>query len=107
MCIDANPLQGYHRGMIKSVVITDAAKKDLRTVPAHVSDKLEAWARAVAAYGLDEVRKVPGYHDEPLRGDRKGQRSIRLNKSYRAFYVISADGAVQFVAVIEVNNHKY
>ena len=33
--------------------------------------------------GLEEVRKVPGYHDEPLKGDQAGERSIRLSRSYR------------------------
>ncbi|STX29298.1 Uncharacterised protein [Legionella beliardensis] len=27
-----------------------------------------------------ETRKSPGWHDEPLKGERAGQRSIRLNK---------------------------
>ena len=42
--------------------------------------------------GLRETRKIKGYHDEPLQGDRKGQRSIRLNKAYRAFYIVKEDG---------------
>ena len=35
-----------------------------------------------------------GFHDEPLRGQRHGQRSIRLNRAYRAIYVISSDGSI-------------
>jgi hypothetical protein len=38
--------------------------------------------------GLEAVQKVPGYRDAPLGGDRNGQRSIRLSRAYRAFYVI-------------------
>jgi proteic killer suppression protein len=54
------------------------------------------------------VRKVPGYHDEPLTGDRTGQRSIRLSRAYRAFYVIERDAVrVEFVHVTEVNKHEY
>jgi hypothetical protein len=45
-------------------------------------------------------------HDEPLKGDRKGQRSIRLNQAYRAIYVV-VSGAAQFVRVEEVNKHRY
>ncbi|MDO8520465.1 MAG: hypothetical protein Q7T11_09960 [Deltaproteobacteria bacterium] len=56
--------------------------------------------------GLDEVRKVPGYHDEPLHGDRKGQRSIRLSLHYRAVYVIR-NGTIEFVEVQEVTKHGY
>ncbi len=47
--------------------------------------------------GLSEVRKIPGYHDEPLKGKRKGQRSIRLNIAYRAIYAINKEGVVNFV----------
>ena len=49
---------------------------------------------AVATFGLEEIRKIPGYHDEPLRGDRKGQRSIRLSRLWRAIYRIAQDGSV-------------
>jgi toxin HigB-1 len=41
----------------------------------------------VEEYGIVKIRKVPGYHDEPLSNPRKGQRSIRLSRTYRAFYV--------------------
>lgn len=56
--------------------------------------------------GLDEVRKIPGYHDEPLRGDRRGQRSIRLSRHYRAIYAIKKD-VFEFVEILEVNKHEY
>jgi len=52
------------------------------------------------------VRKVRGYHDEPLSGDREGQRSFRLSRGWRGFYVIEGDD-VQLVMVIEVNKHDY
>lgn len=57
--------------------------------------------------GLEEVRKVPAYHDEALKGERKGQRSIRLNRSYRAIYAILQSGAIEFVSIEEVNKHEY
>jgi hypothetical protein len=34
------------------------------------------WVDDVEERGLEEVRKIPGWHDEPLKGERKGQRSI-------------------------------
>jgi proteic killer suppression protein len=55
--------------------------------------------------GIWESRKIPGYHDEPLRGDRQGQRSVRLNRAYRVFY-IEADNKIE-ILVIEVNKHEY
>jgi proteic killer suppression protein len=93
--------------VIKTVLITARAKKDLRVVPRQVLDKFEAWVQSVEAIGLEEVRKIPGLHDEPLKGDRKGQRSIRLSRAYRAIYVVSTGGAVEFVSVEEVNKHDY
>ncbi len=76
------------------------------TVPRHVAIKLGAWVDDVTVRGLEEVRKVPGYHDEPLKGSRAGQRSIRLSRAYRAIYEIRVDD-VTFVSVEEVNKHDY
>jgi len=92
--------------MITRVLLSRRAQKELRAVPRHVAVKLGAWADDVAVRGLEEVRKVPGYHDEPLRGRRVGQRSVRLSRSYRAIYEINDDG-VEFVSVEEVNKHDY
>ncbi len=57
--------------------------------------------------GWPEVRKIPGYQDEPLKGKRKGQRSIRLNVAYRAIYIVNKTGVVNFVEIQEVNKHEY
>ncbi|MGH1469309.1 MAG: hypothetical protein ACRBBP_10615 [Bdellovibrionales bacterium] len=46
--------------------------------------KLLSWVEAVELKGLRQIRRLSGFHDEPLKGKRKGQRSIRLNKAYRA-----------------------
>jgi proteic killer suppression protein len=56
---------------------------------------------------LDEARKVPGYHDEPLHGERQGQRSIRLSRTYRAMYVVKGKDAGEFVSIEEVSKHVY
>ena len=63
-----------------------------------MADKLLAWVGNVEAKGLEEVRKLPGYHDEPLKGQRQGQRSIRLSRAYRAIYVVRGE-EVTFVHV--------
>ena len=57
--------------------------------------------------GLEEIRKIPGYHDEPLHGERRGQRSIRLSRGYRAIYIVKSDNSIEFVSVEEVNKHEY
>ena len=89
------------------VVIAGPARKQLRKVPRHVVSKLMLWVDAVETSGLEQVRRVPGFHDEPVRGPRQGQRSIRLSRSYRAFYVVDEDDAVEFVRIEEVNKHVY
>lgn len=72
-----------------------------------IAVKLQMWVDAVGHYGLSKVRKIPGYHDEPLKGKRKGQRSIRLNIAYRAIYTINKSGLIKFVEIKEVNKHEY
>lgn len=89
------------------VIISERAKKDLKKLPAYIVIKLYGWVESVSYDGLSEVRKIPGYHDEPLQGRRKGQRSVRLNKAYRAIYELKSDGLLELVEVIEVNKHDY
>lgn len=93
--------------MINQVTVSKAAQKDLRSLPRHIVDKFGVWLKAVRRKGLEEVRKSPGYHDEPLHGKQKHQRSIRLSVAYRAIYEIQSDGTVEFVSVEEVNKHVY
>ena len=89
------------------VIFARQAKKDVKKLPIHIVTKLNDWIEQVLYDGLDEVRKIPGYHDEPLSGTRKGQRSIRLSKGYRAFYIVDAKGNMEIVEIIEVNKHDY
>lgn len=92
---------------IYTVVITKNAKRDLQKVPSYIALKLAAWIEAVSHDGLLEVRKIPGFHDEPLKGNRTGQRSIRLSKAYRAIYEIDNNGEMEIVQILEVNKHDY
>lgn len=93
--------------MIDTVTLSVRAKKDLRRCPVFIVRKFIAWVSAVQLDGLEETRRLPGYHDEPLHGEWKGYRSIRLNRSYRAIYSIQDDGLVEFVQVETVNKHEY
>ena len=92
--------------MIFRVEITRLAEKQLRKLPRHIVDNLMIWVSAVEHDGLEEVRKIRGYHDEPLKGDRAGQRSIRLSRAYRAVYEIK-EGTARFVSVEQVSKHEY
>ena len=92
--------------MIKRVFITKRAEKQLRKVPDWIRDKLALWTREVELLGLDEVRKISGYHDEVLKGKRAGQRSIRLSRAYRAIYEIKGK-EIEFVSIEDVSKHEY
>ncbi|CAE79191.1 type II toxin-antitoxin system RelE/ParE family toxin [Bdellovibrio bacteriovorus] len=93
--------------MIHEVRLSKKAKADLLKVPKHIVVKFRLWVLSIEKVGLAEARKSPALHDEPLKGSRVGQRSIRLNKAYRAIYTLRADGAVEFLEVLEVNKHEY
>lgn len=89
------------------VKITKNAQHDLIKVPAFIREKLLLWVDAIQKLGIYQVRKIPGFHDEPLKGEREGQRSIRLNKAYRAIYIEDDYKEVHIVSIIEVNKHDY
>lgn len=93
--------------MITTIKITKPALKELKRAPRYIQEKFRAWLVAVNNAGLLETRKRPGWHDEPLQGDRKGQRSIRLNRQWRAIYIIKESGKIEFVEIIEVMPHDY
>ena len=92
--------------MIKNVEFSRKAEKDLKRLPEHVGKKLLAWVEAVEENGLEEVKKRKGIHDEPLKGKRFGQRSIRLNRAYRAIYRI-VKKRIEVAIIEEVNKHDY
>jgi len=69
--------------------------------------KFLAWVSAIELVGVISVRRSPGFHDEPLKGARKGERSIRLNKAYRAIYVESKSGKIEIIEVLEITHHEY
>jgi len=93
--------------MLTQVELGKKAKKQLNSVPRHILNKLESWIRAVELEGVEQVRKISGYHDEALQGKRKGQRSIRLSRSYRAVYIMLKSGVVEYINIEEVHKHEY
>lgn len=96
----------YNGVVINIIELSALVKKQLKKLPAHIVISFQNWVEDVEERGLEEVRKIPGYHDEPLKGDFKGLRSIRLSRSYRAYYKI-IDGEVKFVSVERIDKHEY
>ncbi len=97
--------------MIDVVRISREARKQLARLPKHILQNFMAWVEIIELSGLEGARKIPGYNDEALRGERKGQSSVRLSRAYRAFYRIEKDtdgrDVIEFILVLEVNKHEY
>lgn len=94
-------------GVIGLVVWGNKVAKQLDRLPEHIRDKFYSWVDDIDLLGLADVRKRPGWHDEPLKGERIGQRSIRLSRAYRAIYLVRRGGQVELLEVIEVSKHEY
>ncbi|MDF1756687.1 MAG: type II toxin-antitoxin system mRNA interferase toxin, RelE/StbE family [Legionellaceae bacterium] len=90
-----------------SILLTKKSIRNLKMVPQHIADKFQVWVDLIESEGIEEARKIKSFHDEPLKGNRKGQRSIRLSRAYRAIYVEINNEAVELIEVLEVNKHDY
>ena len=90
-----------------SIRLSKKAQKDYKKLPKPIQRNFIRWFELVEDNGIKEVRKIPGYHDEPLKGDRKGQRSIRLSRAYRAIYVEIDENTFNIIEVQEMNKHDY
>lgn len=62
------------------VELSQKVKKQLKKTPSHIAIKLHSWANSVRNRGLQYTQLLKGFHDEPLKGSKKGRRSIRLSK---------------------------
>ena len=88
------------------VTLKKSVETELKRLPKYIATKFLLWVSMVEEMGLREVRTIKSYHDEPLKGKRFGQRSIRLNRAYRAIYRV-IEAQVEIIEVVEVNNHEY
>lgn len=79
--------------------------KTCERLPDVVVRKYELWKDIVFRHGPDKLREFPGFHDEKLKGERKGQRSSRLNLQYRVIYAV--ESRIVTVFVLEITPHKY
>jgi proteic killer suppression protein len=89
------------------IVISKQAKKQLDECPHYIFRKYLYWNNLLETYGLIETRKIKGFHDEPLKGHRTGQRSVRLSRSYRIIYIELDSKKYELLEIIEVNKHEY
>jgi proteic killer suppression protein len=87
------------------VTVTRAFERQIKKIPEHIKVKVSTWIFLVETCGISEVMRRPGFHVEPLKGTRLGQRSIRLNRSYRLIYAFAQHANV--IKILEVNKHDY
>ncbi len=91
--------------IITEVQGTKFFEKQLARVPDHIRQKVMLWIFLVENEGIDQVSKSKGYHDEPLKGVRYGQRSVRINRSYRLIYRV-IEGKI-LIELLEIHKHDY
>ena len=84
--------------------LTKLARKQLLKAPQPIQQKLKDWIKLLEAEGLAFVRTVKSYHDEPLQGQRMGQRSVRLNRQWRAIY---EELTGTLLSIQEITPHDY
>ena len=93
--------------MIDRVEVSKRAERSLTKAPKQVVAKFFYWKQQIEEHGLETVMKLPGYHDEPLKGKLKGYcRSVRMALGYRAYYRVVGN-KLDCVWVEEVNRHDY
>ncbi len=80
-------------------------RKRCARAPAAVVRKYELWKNIVFRHGPEKLREFPGFHDEKLKGRRKGERSSRLSLQYRVIYTVDRNAVTVFV--LEITPHKY
>jgi len=79
--------------------------KTIRRLPPWIVKEYETWKDLVYRHGPEYLKQFPGYHDEQLKGWRKGQRSSRLNQQYRVIYAVNK--TIVSIYVLEITPHNY
>ena len=82
-----------------------AVVRALKSIPVEVLKRYEKWKDIVRISGPQGLRHIKGFKDEALKGERKGQRSSRLNLQYRVIYTVVKDQVL--VKVMAVTPHDY
>lgn len=89
------------------VVLSKNAHKKLKKLPKHVLIQFDLWVEVIETEGYMCMQSVRGYRDHALTGNRKGQRSSSLSRSWRIIYVLDEKSNCICVEVLEVNHHEY
>jgi proteic killer suppression protein len=90
------------------VIISKIAQKQIVKIPYDIVEVIQKWIITVETIGIENTRIQGGrgLHDEPLKGELKGLRSIRLNHSWRLYYK-EKNGSPKIISVERIDKHKY
>ena len=76
------------------IVDISKVEKTLDKLPSHILEKFNQWVEDIECDGWLKVKSIKKYRDHYLKGNRKGQRSARLSRSYRIIYKTTRDGII-------------
>jgi addiction module RelE/StbE family toxin len=93
--------------MNSAVTITKHGQKDLKKIPRHILVQFDLWVEVIEVEGYKAMQKIKGYNDHALVGDRKGQRSSYLSRSWRVIYTLNDKINSINVEVLEIHHHDY
>ena len=93
--------------LISIVLINKYANKDLKKIPKHIVIQFDLWVEIIEVEGFEAMQAIKGYNDHALIGDRKGQRSSYLSRSWRVIYTKGSDSNRNIIEVLEINHHDY
>ena len=83
--------------------------KELKGKQAYPSEVIKQFKKKIpiliAIGKLDELRMFRGLNFEYLKGDRKGECSIRLNDQYRLIFVPVSENEIKVILVTEISKH--
>ncbi|MCH7905254.1 MAG: type II toxin-antitoxin system RelE/ParE family toxin [Armatimonadetes bacterium] len=80
--------------------------KIARQLAREIIDKFFISLEIVASVtSTDQLRQFRGLNYEALKGNRKGQHSLRLNDQYRLIVEESVDGNGQILLIIEIDDY--
>ena len=83
-------IKSYKSGVVERFHVSGLAPRPWRGIAKIALRKLDL---IDAAEVLGDLSRPPGNRLEALKGDRKGQHSIRINDQYRICFVWTEDGA--------------
>lgn len=89
-----------------SVTISKQAQKELKKIPRHILIQFDLWVEIIETEGYKAMQEIKGYKDHPLIGNRKGQRSSYLSRSWRVIYSLTKEHVIH-INLLEVNHHDY